>query len=163
MAILTNYQDINEAGLIPVGEYEVTSKKAHFDVTNGGTEYISIPFVIRKDVEQPYRGAHIWHAWYRRKEPSIADKAVDGFSFDQVMRMLKAAGVPNGASFDSMEAVLDAISWKDYRVTVKHEEYNGKINVRVQYVNPSRAGASHAAPPEPLTSPEDDDDGDLPF
>ena len=58
----------NPFEIIPEGDYEVMTKSVDYNTTKGGTLYISIPMVIRNDVEQECKNRHIWHAIWKRKE-----------------------------------------------------------------------------------------------
>ena len=50
----------------------------------------------------------------------------------------KALRIENGKRFSSLQELLDDFLGKTARVTVKHEEYNGKKNVRIQSWEQSR-------------------------
>ena len=51
MALIMNYED----SLLPEGEYEMVIKSACENVTKGGTQHISIPMVVRNDVQQKFQ------------------------------------------------------------------------------------------------------------
>lgn len=175
MAFGIDYNKASEGGLLPEGEYEVMVKYAAEDTTKGGTYHISIPMVVRNDLDQPQKNMHIWHKLWQKKTPTESDVQCGGFSAAQIQNMSKAAGLPNGKQYPDLAAWCNDLTGKLLRVTVKHEEWNGHANARVSYVNPSRHPAcshvskssNHAQPNIAVSSSNDfeelDDDGDLPF
>ena len=50
----------------------------------------------------------------------------------------KLQGLPNGQSYENLEAWCEAITDKPILVTVEHEEYNGAPQVKVKWVNESK-------------------------
>lgn len=166
MAFGINHEQATQGGLIPEGEYEVIIHAAHEDATGGGTIYFSIPLIVRNDVEQPYKNAFIWHALWKRKEPTAADMACGGYGNGQIQMISKAAGLENGRKFEDLRDWGNALRGRLLRVTVKHEEYQGKVNARVAYVNSTkRPNCNHQFKdkknPEIFREVESDDD--LPF
>ena len=151
--------------LKPEGDYEVLISKVHIDVTRGGTDYISIPMTIREDVDQPYKNAKIFHSIWRKKEPSALDMEVEGYNFDQLMRVCEAVGIPAGTNFEGLEDILDQISWKQVICHLRHKDnaYTGQKQEQVYYLKKTEHPTSVQAPvyAEPVAEPEDD--GDLPF
>lgn len=139
MAYTTDYSDIPEGSeLIPEGEYECIIKYAGEDATKGGTVYMSVTLVIRNDIDQPCKNKYIWHHIWQKKEPSPADLACSGYSSKQINAVSKAAKLPNGKSYDSLSDWADELKNKIVRVTVEHDEYQGKTSARVKWVNESK-------------------------
>lgn len=135
--MVVDYNAAND--LIPEGEYECIIRQVAVDVTRNGTEYIDVPLIIRNDVEEnPRRGGTIYHKLWRRREPTAADLACDGFSAKQIQSLSKAAGLPNGKSYPSMDEWMEELAGKLVRVTVYHEEYKGVEQARVSWVNQTR-------------------------
>ncbi len=128
--------------LKPEGDYECLIAKAEErDYTNSKGEEktcLNISFVIRNDVEQGYKNGYIFHTLWKRIEPTENDMQVNGYGFNQVMALGKAAGLPDGKDYDSLEQFLGELVKKPVRVTVKHEEYNGKMQERVSWLNPTK-------------------------
>ncbi len=149
--------------LKPEGDYEVLISKVHIDVAKSGTEYISIPMTIRKDVDQPYQNAKIFYSLWKRKEPSALDMEVEGYSFDQLMRVCEAVGIPAGTSFEGLEDILNQISWKQVICHLRHNEYNGQKQEQVHYLKKTEHPTSVQAPVYAEPAAELEDDGDLPF
>ena len=164
-----DYSNIKEGGgIIPEGDYEVVIKAAHFDVTPGGSTYINIPLIIRNDVEQPRKNAYIWHALWMKKTPTDQDKEFQGFSAPQIFRLCNAAGIPSDAEFKEFGEILEVLAGKLPRVTVYHDEYNGKITAQVKFTNVTQhADCKHVfkAKDPALTEGEEIpvSDDDLPF
>lgn len=139
MAYSVNYADaIEGTDLIPEGEYECIIKYASENVTRGGTVHMSVTLVVRNDVDQPCKNRYIWHNIWQKKEPSPADLACGGYSSKQINSLSKAAKLPNGKRYDSLEDWADDLKNRVVRVTVEHNEYNGKTNARVKWVNESK-------------------------
>lgn len=136
MAIKINYEQVHD--IIPEGAYEFQIGSASLATTKGGTEYISIPMTIRKDVDQAQKGRVLFHAIWRKKEPNNMDSQIGGFNFSSVMTILKNAGIPAGTEFDSLKDMLKAVDGKPIRGTVVHDEYNGRTNAKINTFAPTQ-------------------------
>jgi len=167
--ISVNYDEAQgTGGLVPVGEYEVVIKRGSQMATPGGTEYLNIPMVIRNDVEQPRQNAYLWHTVWHLKSPSASDP--NGFSGKSIQIISKAANIPNGKSFSTLEEWLESLVGRVVRVTVEHDTYNGNTNARIKYTNEStKPECLHKFKEKPDTTHEaytevtSEDDSDLPF
>lgn len=149
-----NYEEA-KAGLIPEGEYEVMIQEARMIFTRGGTPCIDMPLIIREDVdENPRKSGRIFHTLWKRKEPTAADLACEGYSAKQVQMLSKAAGLPNGRDYANMQDWCDDLKGRFLRVTVGHEEYRGQTNARVKWTNETK----HPNGFSPI-----DDESDVPF
>jgi hypothetical protein len=137
-----DYSEATEgSGLLPEGKYEVIIKYAGEDATKNKTVYINVTCVIRNDVDQKYQNKYLWHSLWHRKEPSQADLAVGGYSIKQIQTLSKAAGLPNGKKYPTLEEWCIDLKDKAIQVTIQHEEYpvgSGTMQTQVQYVNPSK-------------------------
>ena len=51
------------------------------------------------------------------------------------MALGKAAGLPDGKEYESLEQFCGELINKPIRATIKHEEYNGKMQERVSWLN----------------------------
>lgn len=139
MAFQVDHSQVKDGGgVLPPGEYEVVIKFAGEAVARTGTPYINITTVVRNDLEQQFKNKYIFHKMWRKKDPSQLDLECGGFSFKQIQSMSKAAGLPNGQSYENLEAWCEAITDKPILVTVEHEEYNGAPQVKVKWVNESK-------------------------
>ena len=139
MAYSVNYGEAAEGSdLIPVGEYECIIKYAGEGATHSGTVYMGVTLVVRNDVDQPCKNKYIWHHIWQKKEPTPADLACSGYSSKQINAVSKAAKLPNGKKYETLSAWADELKNKIVRVTVEHEEYQGKTNARVKWVNESK-------------------------
>ena len=188
MAYSVNYDEAAEGSdIIPEGEYECIIKYAGEDATRGRTVYMGVTLVVRNDIDQPCKNKYIWHHIWHKKEPSPADLACSGYSSKQINAVSKAAKLPNGKSYDTLADWADELKNRCVRVTVEHEEYQGKTNVKVKWINESKCpdcrhkwkGANDTEPdtapasqqPAYSSGPNSDDfqevptptDNDLPF
>lgn len=145
-----DYSKAQEFASITDGTYEVTIDTAKQDATQGGADFLNIRFRIRTDFQQDFQNNLIFHRIFAKKE--------DGkYPVASVMNLAKAAGVPDGTKFASLDDYLNQLLGKNLKVTVKNEksEWQGKTyeNLNVKRMEPSD-----------LTNPADSitDDG-LPF
>lgn len=116
-----DYSQAKEFGTIADGTYEVTIDLAKQDATQGGADFLDIRFRIRKDFQQGFQNNIIFHRIFAKKE--------DGkYPVASIMNLAKAAGIPDGTKFTSLEDYLNQLEGKALKVTVKNEksEYKGK-------------------------------------
>ncbi|WP_312694089.1 DUF669 domain-containing protein [Caproiciproducens sp.] len=180
MAYSVNYDEAAEGpDLIPEGEYECIIKYAGEAATNGGTVYMGVTFVIRNDIDQPCKNKYIWHHIWQKKEPTPADQQCSGYSSKQINAVSKAAKLPNGKKYESLSDWADELKNKIVRVTVEHDEYQGKVSAKVKWVNETKfptcnhrwknANTDISADDEPapeqqgFTEVKNASDDDLPF
>lgn len=135
MAITANYNQNHD--IIPEGTYEFQIGAASTATTKGGTEYISIPMTIRKDLDQPQKGRVLYHAIWKKHQPNNMDSQIGGFNFGSVMAILKNAGIPAGTEFDSLKDMLKSVEGKPIRASVIHDEYNGRTSAKAGTFSPS--------------------------
>lgn len=126
---VVNYDEARE--LKPAGKYEVLIDHIEQTQTKKGTPCISIKLKIREDVENPAKSGYLFVQLYRKKEPSEAEESIGGYSIAQLQAWCKAAGVANGTAFGGLDDILKALIFKPVLVEMKHEEYNGRTNERV--------------------------------
>ena len=116
-----DYSQAKEFGSIADGTYEVTIDLAKQDATQGGADFLDIRFRIRKDFQQEFQNNIIFHRIFAKKE--------DGkYPVASIMNLAKAAGIPDGTKFTSLEDYLNQLEGRALKVTVKNEksEYKGK-------------------------------------
>ena len=138
MSFKVNHDEAKIGGIMPEGEYEIIISGAKEDETQNQTVYISVPMIVRNDIEQPYKNAFIWHAIWHMKTPSQSDAEVGGYNSREIQSISKAVCFDNGTEFDSLEQWMDALKSKLCRVTVKHELYNGNPQVKVKRCEPTQ-------------------------
>lgn len=133
MAFGTNYDSIPQGGseIVPEGFYECIITNAEIRKTQNGKYKVGFMLTIRNDIQQQCTNRVLFLDIWRKKEPTPADEQVDGFNFSQLMAVSRAAQIPSGQSFDSLEQFLRALTGRLLIAEVKHEEYNGKTLVRV--------------------------------
>ena len=139
MGFKSNWSEAAQPNSIkPEGDYECIITKVEERVNQNGKENLNISMVIRHDVEQAYKNGYIFNTIRKRKEPTEADLQVKGYGYGQIMALGKAAGLPDGKEYDSLEQFCGELVNKLMRVTIKHEEYNGKMQERVSWLNPTK-------------------------
>lgn len=131
MVFTLNHEEAFE-GNAPIidGTYEVFIEKAFEDATKNGAEYINFWLRIRNDIKQKSQNQVIFHRIWKGKETGK-------YHTGMINTLGKAAQLPNGKSYNSMEELLNDFIRKPLKVTVKNEtsEYNGKTyeNLNVKY------------------------------
>ena len=152
MNFKVDYDSANN--LIAPGSYECRIVEAFTNATSGGTLFFSVRMAIRDDVEQPHKGRIIFHRIWRKKEPTAEDMTVDGYSFKQLMSLCRAAQLPNGKRFSSLDELGNDLTGRDLKVTVEHEfnQYRGENEVRVKWLNKSDISPS-VQPTAQITPP----------
>ena len=144
MGFTNNYKTASFDGFEakPVGDYEVILQefKEYTYTTRDGIDSrrMSIKMLIRNDVDQCGKNGFLFHTLFRRKYPNTLDKQVEGYSFDQIMFLVKNAGLPEGKNYESLEALLTDLTGKCVRVTMQHQgEYKGKPNEVITNIMPT--------------------------
>ena len=139
MGFSTNYDDVNDYGLIPEGEYEVVIRNIEERTTKNGATGLNLSLIIRNDVEQKYKDRYLFCTYWKRKQPTEADMQVQGYSFAQIMRLAKSAKLPSGKAYENIQALCEDLMKRPLKVTVKHEmnDYDGKLRENIKYVNES--------------------------
>ena len=119
MMFQMNHDDVFNAE-IPDGEYEVFIKTVEENVTENGAEYCQFDLIIRNDIPQPNQNNHIFHKVWRKKDTGEYNPK----SFNAIG---KAARLPNGKAYSSMEELFQDFIGRPVRVKVKNEtsQYNG--------------------------------------
>lgn len=140
MNFTTNYENVGSGStLLPEGDYECIIKSAILNTTVNGTPYFDVRFVIRNDIQnQKYANKYIFHSIWKKKTPSEADNQVGGYSFAQIMALAKAAKIPAGKNYSSLDEMGKDLEKKPVLVTLEHNTYNNTTNERVKYVNESK-------------------------
>lgn len=149
-----------QSSIKPEGDYECLIAKISerkYTKNENGVDVekccLNIAMVIRNDIQQNYKNAYIFHTLWKRKEPTEADKQVNGYGFGQVMALGKAAGLPDGKEYDSLQQFCEELVSKPLRVTLKHEEYNGKTQERVSWLNPTKfPEVNHISKPKTVSN-----------
>lgn len=139
MGFKTNLSAAQNDGLKPEGDYECIITAIEERTTNNGKTGLNITMVIRNDVQgQKYGNACLFHTLWKRREPNEFDMQVNGYGFGQVMALGKAAGLPDGKDYDSLRQFCEELINKCVRVTIRHDEYNGKKREAVSCINPTK-------------------------
>lgn len=125
------------SNLKPEGDYEVLIVKAEERQTKNGKLGLNLSMVIRNDVDQAYKNGYIFHTLWKRREPTAADRQVNGYSFGQVMALGKAAQLPDGKDYPDLTAFLQDLIGKPVRVHLVHDTYNNTERESVSCINPT--------------------------
>ncbi|WP_312907263.1 DUF669 domain-containing protein [Tissierella praeacuta] len=126
-----NHDEAMDTSVIEEGTYEVLVAKAFEDVSKNGSIFINLHLVVRNDVDQKYKNKYIFASIWQNKETGQ-------YHSGMINTVAKSLKIENGKRFNSLQELLDDFLNKTARVTVKHEEYNGKAYERVQSWEPSR-------------------------
>lgn len=121
MGFATNYENLNDNEILPVGSYEVIIKSAVPAETKSGKSMLDIRMVVRNDVEQKYKNRYIFHSLWKRKEPTQMDMQVDGYSFKQLMSLAKAVRLPSGKDYATVDDLCKDFVNKVCKVDIIHE------------------------------------------
>lgn len=136
MGFKSNQSEANMSDIKPEGTYECIIVKVERRTTKNGAKGLNFALVIRNDIEsQQYKNAFLFHTIWHKKEPNELDKQVEGYNFSQLMAVGKAAKLPDGKDYENLDEYLKDLMLKCVRVTLKHEEYNGKKQERISYFN----------------------------
>lgn len=124
-----DFSKATQTGGIKDGTYEVFVNKAFEDATPGGSEYINIDLVVRNDVDQQYKNAHVF--------PKVWKSKKDGkYNEGMIMAIAQSLQLQDGKQYNGLDELLADFILKPVKVTVKNEtsEYNGKTyeNVNVK-------------------------------
>lgn len=134
------------------GDYEVMLMScAETTTRTTGTPTIAFDFKVRDDVEQPYKGKHIFKNFYR-------DRETGAWPETKIGKLANALGIPKGTAFELDELVG--------RCCILHmRPFTGQDGVTrdsIYYAESTKAGQALSAPAGAAGFTEVDDDG-LPF
>ena len=120
-AFKVDYNEAQDFGAVPDGDYEVVIFNVTEDASKGGTEFINFDMVIRNDIKQPRQNSHLFHRVWKSKETGKYNRGM-------IMSLAKAFGLPDGKEYQSFENFLEDFAMRPAKVKVKneHSEYNGK-------------------------------------
>ncbi len=102
--------------MIAEGKYVATPIKAELATTSKGTDYVGVTFTVEGQGEKI-----VWSGW-------LTDKTTD-----RTLEALRTMG------WEGEEITELATVNRTVNITVSHEEYNGEVRPRVQWINPVRA------------------------
>lgn len=72
------------------GVYELRIDNVEFKTSKNGKNYISITYVIRDDVDQPFKGSHIWdNVWENEIYKTIDGKRIKKADYDAMTESQK--------------------------------------------------------------------------
>ena len=129
MGFQINHSEASE-GKITAGTYEVIVKECVPDVTRGGTEHMSMPLIVRNDIDQKYKNTHIWNKVWKAK-------ATGEYVGWVLQTIAKAAKLPNGKKYESVDDLFKDFVGKPVKVTISIKENNGYENINVDKWEPT--------------------------
>ena len=144
MGFKNDYRQANTgSSLKPEGDYECIITAIEERPTKNGKMGLNFTLVIRNDIaEQRYGNARLFYTIWKKKEPTQLDMQVGGYNFGQLMAVGKAAKLPDGKDYDTLEQYCGDLINKCVRITLKHESNpnyrNGEPQERISYFNPTK-------------------------
>lgn len=147
----------NENNLMAEGEYECILHSCDYGETKAGNPCIKFDFVVRSDVEQRYKGKHIFKNFYPDRETGEYDNSKIG-------KYASALGIPTGDPFELVD--LEGCCCI---VKIKHfTGDDGTEHECIFYCKPTEAGEKIQQLEYPATQDADfamlnEDYDDLPF
>lgn len=155
MGFSTNYENVDEYGLVPVGMYEVVIRNIEEHTTKKGSTGLNLSLVIRNDVEQKQKNRYLFHTLWKRKEPTQADMQVQGYSFNQLMQLAKAAKLPSGKAYETVEDLCKDLLHRPLLVKVKHDKWSGNLREEIERIEESKfPQCNHVFKVSPAIDPE---------
>ena len=133
---------------IPTGKHVAHVIAHELGETSGGHGQLVVTFEDRKG---------------RTRKAWLIYEGKAGF---QLKGLLGACGHHGPLDLDSGVAVRRAIYGKDVELVVVDEEYQGKMNTKIKYINAVKGGSSRTdreEPPPPREEPPPSVDDDIPF
>lgn len=164
MAFGASYKDIQgEFRMLPEGKYHAVL--ATYAIKRlGNIPCIDLSYKVTD--HEMFNGHTVSRLiWEKKPEnQSAEDMETGGFSYKQLMQVGKAARVPEGGSYDSVEQFLEQCINVPVEIEVEHQNRNGKTYEGVKFVNPVQSGTP-AAQTDPTRDFEEviANGDDLPF
>ena len=158
MAFTTDFSQVQEYSEFKAQPYEMIVVDAYEGVNDyNGKKRIVIDYVVRNDVQQEKQNAHLWDEQYPSRETGKYHNGI-------LMGKIKALGIQEGKSYESLDAMLKDLIGKTAKVTVKLDEYNGKVRPKVRFTNPTEfPNVQHEWKNKPEIAATQIEEDDLPF
>lgn len=165
----TDYTNSNndKFAAVPEGDYECIITKAGWDVTSGGTEYFGITLKVRDDLDAALPETN---GRYHRRLIFVnfwKDKKTGKLDENHIMRVLQAAGVPEGTSIESWDQLDMLLHNLPVSAHVTVDDYRGIKRNRVASWNFKPTSFPLAEQSDPFKAQKDNsevaNEKDLPF
>lgn len=116
-----DFSKVAQTGGVKDGTYECVVNRANEDATSGGSEYMELDLIIRNDIDQPYKNAHIFAKIWKTKDTGR-------YSEGMIMAVAQALQLQDGKQYNSLDELMADFVLKPVLVTIKNEksESNGK-------------------------------------
>lgn len=128
MAFTTDFSQVQEFTEFKEQDYEMIVFDAYEQPNKNGKKRIVIDYVVRNDVKQEKQNAHLWDEQYPSKDTGK-------YHMGMLMGKVKALGIPEGKSYQTLDDLLKDMINRPARVRVKLEEYNGNKYPKVRFTN----------------------------
>lgn len=117
-AFTIDYNEATDFGGVTDGTYEVIVNWTREDVSKNGAEYINVDLIIRNDMNQNFKNAHIfYHIW--------RNKTTKKYHRGMIQGLAKAFSLPNGKQYQTFDDFLDDFTHRVGKVTVANEKSTG--------------------------------------
>lgn len=129
-----DYSAVQESsfGVLPEGNYECVIESTQEKATKNGKEALNIRLIVRNDLTKvealtetngKYANRYLFDDHWKRD--------IDGryiYHMENLMYVLKAAGIPEGTEIKSMDDLHDALRGKPVKIytKVEHSDYSGE-------------------------------------
>ena len=178
MAFKADYsRATTDSKLKPEGDYECIITGIEERSAKTGTRYLNFTLTIRNDVEgQRYGNACLFFSVYEKKtDPTKEDMSANGYNFDILMGVSKAAGLPKDAEYKDFNDFIAHLQNKCVLAHMEYDDYNDKVRELVRRLNPTKhPDCKHVFKAKtttqttqfaaaPVSAPASTDDDDYPF
>lgn len=151
----TNYDDVNTGfTALPIGDYECIVSKVEVKETSTKKPMVKVELTVRDDVEQE-----------GQKRKFFDNLVVQDNMMWKFQQVSKAAQLPVGEEYATVEDFASALQYKNVRIRNKHEVYNDEKQDRVAYWKETESGDAGGNDGDPFAGGGSINisDDDLPF
>lgn len=150
-----------ESALIKDGDYEAVIEKAEVrTLPTSGKEKLSITFIIRGDVDQPYAQRRVFEdIWKERESP-------EHFNRRRLNMLLSTQDVKDGTVFETIDDIIGTLigGFVIIHVATVFDDYRGEDVNKISYYKTSKHKPEAIGAPVAETTKEMEvDDDKLPF
>lgn len=142
-------------GVVDAGDYEVTLKAERKYTKDGSKTFLNCDFKIRDDVEQAFKGRHVFDAIWKDKNNDL------WFDLVKLNKIIKTQVNPK-INFDDVDECIQYINGLNMIITVEKnfDDYTGQERNSVKYLSYRK---SVAVPTTSASANDNIPTDDLPF